>query len=74
MSVDLTQEILRDIQRRLSNIEDGQVRMEHRLGTIEHHLGGLLQSTAYERGEVDALRRRVERLERRANIIDDVQP
>lgn len=63
-------EHLRAIRGRVDKIDEGQARLEHRLSTIEQHLAALVTATAFDRGDLDSLRRRVERIEHRLELSD----
>lgn len=66
----LVLEHLRAIRGRVDKIDEGQDRLEHRLSTVEHHLAALVSAAAFDRGDLDSLRRRVERIEHRLELTD----
>ena len=70
MSVDLMLEILKDIQARLGLLVEGQQRIEVRLTALEQHFATSLALAASDRDEIDKLKHRIERLERRLNLVD----
>jgi predicted nuclease with TOPRIM domain len=74
---ELLYEVLRSIQSRLSRLEDGQEEIRAELHATGEHLAALSSSYAalvgdgVRRGdELNALRRRIERLERRVDLTD----
>lgn len=68
---DLTQRILQSIQTSVVQIDERLGRLEHRLGSLETHLGALVQAYAVHNADYDALRSRVERIEKRLQLVDE---
>ena len=77
VSMDLMYQVLVEIQKDLKEIRNEQA--AHRLqlndtreqyGLILHHLGDMVGADARQNGELDRLRSRIERIEKRLEIID----
>lgn len=66
----LVLEHLRAIRATLSTHGERLDRIEIRLSTIEQTLGGLYAMSGTDRGTLDALARRIERIERRLDLAD----
>lgn len=45
-------------------------RIEHRLSTVEHRLAALMAGAAFDRADLDSLRHRIERIERRLELTE----
>jgi archaellum component FlaC len=63
-------EHLKAIRAQLDTHGERLNRIELRLGTVEQHLGLLVSSSAGDRDSMRALERRVERIERRLELVD----
>ncbi|MEQ1650101.1 MAG: hypothetical protein ABL898_16090 [Hyphomicrobiaceae bacterium] len=61
-------EHLRHIRGRVDSIDERIGRVEVRLGTLEGHVGHLVQSEAGQNVELDRINRRLERMERRLDL------
>ncbi len=66
----LVLEHLRAIRGDVAELKEGQTRLERRLSTVEHHLAALVSAAAYDRADLDSLRRRVERIEHRLELTE----
>lgn len=55
-------------------LKHGQKQTNERLSSVEHHLAGLVHGQVRVNDDVDELRNRVERIERRLQIRDGVSP
>jgi hypothetical protein len=64
--------MLRDIQARLARMESRMTNIELRMTAQEQHLGALLTSLPAHQDRTDELTRRVERIERRLDLVDSV--
>jgi len=67
----LVLEHLRAIRGDLAKLQEGQERVELRLSSIEAHIGAFQLSEARQNGDLDQLRKRVERIERRLELVDE---
>jgi hypothetical protein len=63
-------EILRKIQADMSVLTEGQKTTNQRLSAIEHHMAGFHLTTAGQSDELEALKNRIARIERRLDIHD----
>ena len=66
--------ILREMRGDLGQLKSGQQQTNERLATIEHHLAGFHGSLVRFGDDVDDLKARVDRIERRLNLSDDPTP
>lgn len=66
-------EILKKLQAGQARLEAGQRQTNERLAAIEHHLAGFHLSLATHMDEMESLKSRVERIERRLELADDPQ-
>jgi uncharacterized coiled-coil protein SlyX len=62
--------ILKDIQMRLTRIDERLSNLELRMTTQEQHMGTLVISLPAGHDRIDALTRRIERIERRLELQD----
>ena len=53
-----------------NDMRDGFNRVEVRLGVLEQGIAGILALSASNRDELTALKQRVERIERRPDLVD----
>jgi ubiquinone biosynthesis protein UbiJ len=65
-------EHLRGMRSDIADLKQGQRHTNERLAAIEHHMAGLYTASVNHTDEMDYLRRRVERLERRLEITDEI--
>lgn len=77
VSMDLMYQVLVQIQGDISELHASGKRIEHRLSSMEdqygqmlHHLASLAQNTAHQNSELDSLRSRIERIEKRLEIVE----
>lgn len=63
--------ILRKLQDGQSRLEHGQNMTNERLSAVEHHLAGLVVSVNRFNDDLDELKSRVHRIERRLELTDD---
>jgi polyhydroxyalkanoate synthesis regulator phasin len=63
-------EVLKAMQTRLSNIEQGQVEIRMELRAMRGHLNAMQTDIANRYNSVDALGRRVARIEQRLELVD----
>lgn len=61
---------LRAIRETLAQHGERFTAIEMRLTAIEHHMAGLVASFGGQQGDLDSLRRRVERIEQRLDLTD----
>ena len=66
-------QILKKLQEGQSRLEAGQRQTNERLAAIEHHMAGFHVSLITYNDEMDALKSRVERIERRLELADEPQ-
>ncbi len=66
-------EILKKLQAGQSRLEDGQRQTNERLAAIEHHMAGFHLSLTTHTDEMDTLKSRIDRIERRLELADDPQ-
>ena len=66
----LVLEHLRHIRSKADLIDEGLGRVELRLAAVEGHLGSLLLAEAGQNSEIDRIKRRLERIERRLELAD----
>ena len=69
-STDLMDELLKKMNGTLSKLEEGQCLGNQRLGAIEHHMAGFHATVSSQHGEIEAIKDRLARLERRVEISD----
>jgi polyhydroxyalkanoate synthesis regulator phasin len=67
---ELIYEVLKAMQIRLSNIEQGQVEIRTELRAMRGHLNAMQTDIANLYNSVDALERRVARIEQRLELVD----
>jgi hypothetical protein len=67
----LVLEHLRHIRSKADQIDDRMGRVELRLAAVEGHLASLLLAEAGQNSEIDRIKRRLERIERRLELADD---
>lgn len=67
---DLVIEILKDLQQRMTVMDDRLSRIENRLSSVDGHIGALVQSHAANSLDFDRLQARVARIEARLNIAE----
>lgn len=63
--------ILKDIQARLGRLEERMTNLKLRMTAQEQHLGTLVISLPASHDRIDALTRRIERIERRLELRDE---
>jgi septal ring factor EnvC (AmiA/AmiB activator) len=75
--MDLMYQVLVQIQTDIASLHASDKRIEQRLSSMEdqygqilQHLASLARNTAYQNSELDALRNRVERIEKRLEIAE----
>lgn len=66
-------EILKRLQEGQSRLEVGQRQTNERLAAIEHHMAGFHVTLTSYTDDMDALKDRVSRIERRLDISDEPQ-
>ena len=66
-------EILKKLQAGQSRLQDGQRLTNERLAAIEHHMAGFHVTIAAYNDDMETLKGRVSRIERRLEIVDDPQ-
>lgn len=64
-------EILKKLQIGLSRLEDGQRQTNERLAAIEHHMAGFHITVASQMDEISMLKNRLDRVEKRLELVDD---
>ncbi len=65
---DLVLEIVRRIDRKVDDVGDRLGRVELRLSVVEGHLGSIVLSEGGQNADLDRLKARVERIERRLEL------
>ena len=65
--------LLKQMNGTLSKLEQGQRLTNERLGAIEHHMAGFHVSNSTHSEEIDTLKIRLERIERRLEISNEAQ-
>lgn len=70
-SDDIVLEILRAMRTDVGDLKTGQRQTNERLAAIEHHMAGFHGSLVRFNDDVDDLKDRVARLERRLELVDD---
>lgn len=63
--------ILRELRTDVGELKQGQQQTNERLTAVEHHLAGLVHGQMRFNDDVDGLRSRVERIERRLSLADE---
>lgn len=66
----LVLEHLRHIRAKLDVIDDRLARVELRLTAVEGHLANLLLAEASQNSEIDKIKQRLDRIERRLELVD----
>ena len=66
-------EILKKLQVGQSHLEQGQRQTNERLAAIEHHMAGFHVTLTTYMDNIDSLKNRVDRIERRLELVDDPQ-
>lgn len=66
--------ILKDLQSGQSRVEQGQRLTNERLGAIEHHMAGFHVSLSTYHEEIDTIKDRIARIEKRLELVDDSTP
>lgn len=61
-------EYLRRIDRKVDTVIDDVRSLNLRMGSIEHHLSGVHASDVDQTSEIDRLKRRVDKIERRLEL------
>jgi tetrahydromethanopterin S-methyltransferase subunit G len=61
---------LRAIRGTLADHTERFDRIEHRLATVEHRLAAIMAAAAFDRADLDSLRHRIERIERRLELTE----
>ena len=62
--------ILREMRTDMHDLKHGQRQTNERLTAIEHHVAGLVHGQARFNDDVDDLKARIERIERRLDLVD----
>ncbi len=70
-SMELMHELLKQMNGTLGKLEQGQRLTNQRLGAIEHHMAGFHVSNSSHSEEIDTLKTRIDRIERRLDIRED---
>jgi hypothetical protein len=73
-TAELMLEILRRMQADLADLKEGQRTANVRLSAIEHHMAGFLASGVAQHDELERLKARVARIERRLDLADATEP
>ncbi len=63
-------EILKNIQHRLSRVEDAQNTTNRRLSAIEAHLVGFHTTVSANTADIDDLKLRLDRIEKRLDLVE----
>lgn len=63
--------LLREMRQDIHDLKQGQKQTNERLTAVEHHLAGLVHGQMRFNDDVDGLRARMARIERRLDLIDD---
>ena len=63
-------EVLRTIQTSLAELKDGQRQTHRRLSAIEHQMMGINLNVNGHNDDIESLRERVSRIERRLELTD----
>lgn len=66
----LVLEHLRYMRGKIDRLDERMEAFELRLSSVEHHLGALVSGEMGQNGEIDRLKRRVNRIERRLELND----
>lgn len=69
-SMELMHDLLKDMRGSLAKLEQGQRLTNERLGAIEHHMAGFHVTVSSNNEEIDTIKERIARLERRMEITD----
>ncbi len=64
------EQLLESINGSLAKLEQGQRLTNEQLGSIEHHMAGFDVSVNSHNDEIDTIKDRIERIERRLEIRD----
>ena len=67
-SMELMHELLKQMQGSLSRLEEGQRTTNKRLSSIDAHMAAFHSTVAVHSDDMDALKSRIERIERRLDI------
>ena len=70
VSDELLTEVLRTLQTGIADLKDGQRQTHRRLSAIEHQLVSFNLNITGHTDEIETLRQRVERIERRLELTD----
>ncbi len=70
-SMELMHELLKSMNKSLSSLEQGQRLTNERLGAIEHHMVGFHTSTNIQSEELEMLKMRISRIEKRLELTDN---
>ena len=70
VSMDLMHDLLKAMNGTLAKLEQGQRLTNERLGAIEHHMAGFHVTVSSHNEEIDTMKERIERIERRLEIIE----
>lgn len=70
----LVLEHLRALRGDMSEVKQSMRHTNERLAAIEHHMAGFYTTTLNHTDEISELRRRLERVERRLEIMDETPP
>lgn len=68
---DIVLEYLRRLDHKFDLMADDVRSLNLRMGSVERHLAGLVSSEVDQNGELDRLKLRVERIERRLELTED---
>jgi tetrahydromethanopterin S-methyltransferase subunit G len=69
-TTNLVLEQLRDIRSRIDNLQSDMRQVILRLGSIERHVAGLNISDVNQNSEIDRIKQRLDRVERRLELTD----
>lgn len=69
-SMELMHDLLKDMRSSLAKLEQGQRLTNERLGAIEHHMAGFHVTVSSHNEEIDTIKERIERIERRLEITE----
>lgn len=69
-SMELMHDLLKDMRGSLAKLEQGQRLTNERLGAIEHHMAGFHVTVSSHNEEIDTIKERIERIERRLEITE----
>ena len=70
-SMELMHELLKQMNKSLGNMESGQRLTNERLGAIEHHMAGFHSTASIQHEELDNIKTRIDRIEKRLNLTEN---